>query len=42
MPSTRSMVDATVNSGTICASPPIETVMSVSTPIRIRFFSISP
>jgi hypothetical protein len=40
MPSTRSTVLSMVNSGMICTMPPIETVISVRTTIRMTFFSI--
>jgi hypothetical protein len=34
------MVDLIVNSGTISTMPPIETVIRISTDIRVTFFSI--
>src|SRR5690349_1084959 len=42
MPATRSMVVSMVKSGTICTRPPMETVISVSTAIRMTLRSMTP
>src|SRR5512139_701420 len=42
MPCTRSMVVSMVKSGTICTRPPMETVISVSTAIRMTLRSMTP